>query len=186
MITVCLLNTSRHQQIRVDSKSARNWKTSGNYGMIPITRCRSSSLLSKAGLRICLLWTCWLYLTNFRRKHLRESSRKWITCANPRFASPRAGAVRLSGTQISAPVVPFARAARQGLPAWRNLAAAATCGYVKVSAGNAKNSKSRNAPVTGRVLEMLQRRKPSKTGYVFHRSDGQALYQTWMNQQHSN
>ena len=48
-----------------------------------------------------------------------------------------------------------------------------------------KNSKSRNVPLTARVLEMLTRRQPEKTGYVFQRADGRPLYQTWLNQQHA-
>ncbi len=63
--------------------------------------------------------------------------------------------------------------------------AGATYGYVKVRAGKAKNSKSRNVPIAGRVVEMLQRRKPSKAGYVFHRLDGQPHYQVWLNREHS-
>jgi integrase len=55
--------------------------------------------------------------------------------------------------------------------------------YLTVRAGKSKNSKSRNVPLSARVVEILKRRGPG-TGYVFHRQDGQPLDQTWLNQQH--
>jgi len=53
---------------------------------------------------------------------------------------------------------------------------------------NAKNSKARNVPLVPRAVEVLRgrnRRNPVAIGLVFHRADGQPLYQTWLNQQHS-
>jgi integrase len=58
-------------------------------------------------------------------------------------------------------------------------------GYLTVRRKNAKNSKSRNVPLTARVVEVLERRHPAGRGLVFHRADGQPLYQTWLNQQHA-
>ena len=57
-------------------------------------------------------------------------------------------------------------------------------GYVTVRAGNAKNSKGRNVPLTERATEMLKALGPAKEGYVFHRDDGQPIYQTWFNERH--
>jgi integrase len=62
---------------------------------------------------------------------------------------------------------------------------AAKYGYLTVRSGKAKNSKSRNVPLTSRVVEVLKRNGPAPTGLVFHRDDGQPLYQTWLNQQHA-
>lgn len=50
---------------------------------------------------------------------------------------------------------------------------------------NAKSSKSRNVPLTARVVEVLERRHPAGRGLVFHGADGRPLYQTWLNQQHA-
>jgi integrase len=58
-------------------------------------------------------------------------------------------------------------------------------GYLTVRRRNAKNSKSRNVPLTARVVEVLRRRRPAGCGLVFHHGDGRPLYQTWLNQQHS-
>jgi integrase len=58
-------------------------------------------------------------------------------------------------------------------------------GYVTVRRKNAKNSKSRNVPLTARVVEVLRRRNPASGGLVFCHSDGRPLYQTWLNQQQS-
>jgi integrase len=58
-------------------------------------------------------------------------------------------------------------------------------GYVTVRARNAKNSKTRNIPLTDRAAETLKAQSPAGSGYVFHRPDGSELYQTWLNQQHS-
>jgi integrase len=56
-------------------------------------------------------------------------------------------------------------------------------GYLTARRKNGKNSKSRNVPLTARVVEVLERRHPAGRGLVFHRTDGQPLYQTWLNQQ---
>jgi integrase len=56
-------------------------------------------------------------------------------------------------------------------------------GYVTVRRKNAKNSRSRNVPLTVRAVEVLRRRNPAGCGLVFHRADGQPLYQTWLNEQ---
>jgi integrase len=64
-------------------------------------------------------------------------------------------------------------------------AAGAELGYLKVRAQHSKNSKSRNVPLTARAAAVLKGLGPHKAGYVFHRGDGQPIYQTWMNQQHS-
>jgi integrase len=55
-----------------------------------------------------------------------------------------------------------------------------------VRARNSKNSKSRNLPLTARVLEMLKRRAGLKLdGLVFLGTrDGGKLCQTWINEQH--
>jgi len=58
-------------------------------------------------------------------------------------------------------------------------------GYLTVRRRNAKNSKSRNVPLTARVVEALRRRNPAGAGLVFRHPDGRPLYQTWLNQQHS-
>jgi len=64
-------------------------------------------------------------------------------------------------------------------------AAGASLGYLKVRARHSKNSKSRNVPLTARVVEMLKGLGAHKAGYVFHREQEQPVYQTWLNQQHS-
>jgi integrase/recombinase XerD len=61
----------------------------------------------------------------------------------------------------------------------------ASLGYLKVLARHSKNSKSRNVPLTERAVKVLKSLGPTKTGYVFHRGDGEPIYQTWLNQQHS-
>ena len=58
-------------------------------------------------------------------------------------------------------------------------------GYLTVRRKNAKNSKSRNVPLTARVVEVLRRRRPARVGFVFHRAEGQALCPTWLEQQHA-
>jgi len=59
-------------------------------------------------------------------------------------------------------------------------------GYVTVRAANAKNSKVRNVPLTDRATAMLKALGPAKDGYVFHRGDGQPIYQTWFNERRRN
>jgi integrase len=58
-------------------------------------------------------------------------------------------------------------------------------GYLTVRAKNAKNSRTRNIPLTDRAAEILKAQSPARSGYVFHRPDGSQLCQTWLNQQHS-
>jgi len=41
-------------------------------------------------------------------------------------------------------------------------------------------------PLTVRAVEALRQRNPAARGPVFHRADGQPLYQTWVNEQHAN
>ena len=60
----------------------------------------------------------------------------------------------------------------------------AECGYVTVRAASAKNAKQRHVPLTARAVAMLKGLGPAKGGVVFHRRDGQPLYQTWLNQRH--
>ena len=62
---------------------------------------------------------------------------------------------------------------------------AAKYGYLTVRSGKAKNSKSRNVPLTSRVVKVLRQYRAAATGLVFCRQDGQPLYQTWLNQQHA-
>jgi integrase len=62
---------------------------------------------------------------------------------------------------------------------------AAAYGYLVVRSANSKNSKSRNVPLTARVVAMLKGRQPAKEGLVFRKPDGSALSQTWLNQQHA-
>lgn len=57
-------------------------------------------------------------------------------------------------------------------------------GYLTVRAAKAKNSKSRNVPLTMRVRAMLEQQGQSKAGLVFHREDGRPLSQTSLNQHH--
>lgn len=64
-------------------------------------------------------------------------------------------------------------------------AAGAKLGYLTVKAKDAKNSRSRNVPLTERARDLLLNRGPRKSGLVFQRADGSPLYQTWVNQQHA-
>src|SRR5215469_11416513 len=71
---------------------------------------------------------------------------------------------------------------------WSNIrlepANGAQYGFLTVGARHSKNSKSRNVPLTVRVLEMLKERGRSGVdGLVFHREDGTRLCQTWLNEQ---
>jgi len=58
-------------------------------------------------------------------------------------------------------------------------------GYLTIRASNAKNSKSRNIPLTDRASAILRQQIRKETAFVFQRPDGSALYQTWLNQQHT-
>ena len=51
-------------------------------------------------------------------------------------------------------------------------------GYLTVRRRNAKNSKSRNVPLTARVVEVLRRRNPANSGLMFRHPDGRPLYPT--------
>jgi integrase len=59
-------------------------------------------------------------------------------------------------------------------------------GYLTVRRNNAKISKGRKVPLTARAVEVLRKRNQAGRGLVFHRADGQPLYQTWLNEQHAN
>jgi integrase len=61
----------------------------------------------------------------------------------------------------------------------------ASFGYLTVLSGKAKSRKSRNVPLSQRVVAVLKRWKPSESGYVFHREDGSPLSQTVLDQQHA-
>lgn len=61
----------------------------------------------------------------------------------------------------------------------------ASLGYVTVLRQHSKNSRKRNIPLTAGAVSMLRTRRPATAGLVFHGSDGEPLYQTWLNQQHS-
>jgi integrase len=45
-------------------------------------------------------------------------------------------------------------------------------GYLTVLSGKAKSRRSRNVPLSARVVEMLSRWAPQEKGYVFRREDG--------------
>ena len=51
----------------------------------------------------------------------------------------------------------------------------ATFGYLTVLSGKAKSKKTRNIPLSERLVAMLKRCQPEEAGYVFHREDGQPL-----------
>jgi integrase len=58
-------------------------------------------------------------------------------------------------------------------------------GYLTVTAKKAKNSKSRNVPLTERVASILRARlRQDVGGYVFQREGGRKLSQTRLNHQH--
>ena len=57
-------------------------------------------------------------------------------------------------------------------------------GYLTVLSGKAKSKKSRNVPLSERVVEVLKR-WGSGRGYVFHREHGTPLSETWTDQQHA-
>jgi integrase len=58
-------------------------------------------------------------------------------------------------------------------------------GYLTVLSGKAKSRKSRNVPLSERVVSMLKRWRPSELGYVFHREDGSPLPDSHLDQQHA-
>jgi integrase len=59
-------------------------------------------------------------------------------------------------------------------------------GYLTILSGKAKNRKSRNVPLSGRVEEILNRLGPAKFGLVFHRDDGRAWTDSHLDHQHAN
>lgn len=58
-------------------------------------------------------------------------------------------------------------------------------GYLTVLSGKAKSRKSRNVPLSERVVAILQRLGPTQRGYVFHKPDGSSLSETLLDQQHA-
>lgn len=58
-------------------------------------------------------------------------------------------------------------------------------GYLTVLSGKAKSGKSRNVPLSARVVEILRRWGPKAEGPVFHRGDGTPLSVTSLDQQHA-
>jgi integrase len=58
-------------------------------------------------------------------------------------------------------------------------------GYVTVVSGKAKSRKARNVPLSERAVEMLRRRGPKETEYVFSYPDGSPLSATVVDQQHA-
>jgi integrase len=70
---------------------------------------------------------------------------------------------------------------------WRQVklepAKGARFGYVTILSGKAKSSKSRNVPLSGRAVEVLQRQGSKVEGLVFHRADGTPLEKSLLGQQ---
>jgi integrase len=56
-------------------------------------------------------------------------------------------------------------------------------GFLTVLSGNAKNKKSRNIPLSARVIEVLKHWEPRREGLVFHRADGKPLQASLLGQQ---
>ena len=61
----------------------------------------------------------------------------------------------------------------------------ATFGYLTVLSGKAKSRKSRNVPLSERVVAMLKRCEPKETGLVFYRADGTPMTDSHLDQQHA-
>lgn len=61
----------------------------------------------------------------------------------------------------------------------------ATFGYLTVLSGKAKSKKSRNVPLSERVVEMLRGQGPLTNGHVFQRADGLPWPNSHLGQQHS-
>ena len=59
----------------------------------------------------------------------------------------------------------------------------AAYGYLTILSGKAKNKKSRNIPLSARVVEVLKRWEPKREGLVFHREDGKPLQASLLGQQ---
>jgi integrase len=58
-------------------------------------------------------------------------------------------------------------------------------GYLTVLSGKAKSKKSRNVPLSERVVKMLAHYGHSTNGHVFHRADGSPWPNSHLGQQHS-
>lgn len=58
-------------------------------------------------------------------------------------------------------------------------------GYLTVLSGKAKSRKSRNVPLSERVVAMLRKLEPKETGHVFRREDGGPLTADRLDQQHA-
>jgi integrase len=58
-------------------------------------------------------------------------------------------------------------------------------GYLTVLSAKAKSGKSRNVPLSERVVNMLRQHGPTQSGYVFQREDGSSLSATVLDQQHA-
>jgi integrase len=58
-------------------------------------------------------------------------------------------------------------------------------GYVTVLSGKAKSKKSRNVPLSERVVKMFGQHGPAAKGHVFHRADGSPWPNSHLGQQHS-
>lgn len=71
---------------------------------------------------------------------------------------------------------------------WRRvqlqLAAGARYGYLTITAGKSRNSKSRNVPLTSRAVSVLKSQGVKKSGLVFRREDGKPIQLTRLDQQH--
>ena len=61
----------------------------------------------------------------------------------------------------------------------------ATPGYLTVLSGKAKSKKSRNVPLSERIVKMLSHRGPASNGHVFHRPDGSPWPNSHLGQRHS-
>jgi integrase/recombinase XerC len=58
-------------------------------------------------------------------------------------------------------------------------------GYLTVLSGKAKSGKSRNVPLSARVVSVLRRWEPRRNGLVFHRADGKPIHASLLGQQQS-
>jgi len=63
--------------------------------------------------------------------------------------------------------------------------AGATYGFLTVRAGNSKSSRARNVQLSPQVVDMLRRRGPAETGYVFSYADGRPYAATHIDQVHA-
>ena len=64
-------------------------------------------------------------------------------------------------------------------------ATGAKFGYLTILSGKAKNRRSRNVPLSGRVEEVLNRLGPLPSGLVFHRDDGREWTDSHLDHQHA-